>query len=105
MSAPQRRKSGDNPSICLLVLSISDYNAGTNFWEGPMESDGINRRKFLGRGAAVGLGVLAHPAFNGRVFGANDGLTMGLIGGGGRGRGAMEGFSGPGAEWEAGCVG
>ena len=68
-----------------------------------MESDGINRRKFLGKGAAVGLGVLAHPAFNGRVFGANDRLTMGLIGAGGRGRGVMQGFIEQGAEFAAVC--
>ena len=57
-----------------------------------MQGDGINRREFLGKGAAVGLGVLNHPGFSGRVFGANDRLVMGLIGAGGRGRGVMQEF-------------
>ena len=57
-----------------------------------MQGDGINRREFLGKGAAVGLGVLSHPGFSGRVFGANDRLVMGLIGAGGRGRGVMQEF-------------
>jgi len=57
-----------------------------------MQGDGINRRKFLGKGAAVSLGVLSHPGFSGRVFGANERLVMGLIGAGGRGRGVMQEF-------------
>ena len=57
-----------------------------------MQGNGINRRKFLEKGAAVGLGVLSHPGFSGRVFGANDRLVMGLIGAGGRGRGVMQEF-------------
>ncbi len=44
-----------------------------------MENNGVSRRKFLGRGAAVGLGVLAHPAFSGHVFGANDRIAMGIM--------------------------
>lgn len=57
-----------------------------------MAEDGINRRKFLGRGAAVGLGVLAHPAFGGKVFGANDRIVMSIIGAGGMGRSHMDNF-------------
>ena len=66
-----------------------------------MESDGITRRRFLGRSAAVGLGVVSHPKFNARVFGANDRLVMGIIGAGGRGRGLMRGFADQGVDWAA----
>lgn len=68
-----------------------------------METNGITRRSFLGRGAAVGLGVLSHPAFNGRVFGANDRMVMGIIGSGGRGRGLMQTFAEQGVDWAAVC--
>ena len=68
-----------------------------------MSDNGVSRRKFLGRSAAVGLGVLAHPSFNGRVFGANDRLVMGIIGAGGMGRGHMENFKDQGVEWGAVC--
>src|SRR5207245_5034208 len=57
-----------------------------------MENDGINRRKFLGTTAAVGLGALAHPSFSARVFGANDRIVMGIIGSGGRRRGVLQEF-------------
>jgi predicted dehydrogenase len=63
--------------------------------------DGITRRKFLGGTAAVGLGVLAHPAFGGRVFGANDRVVMGIIGAGGMGRGHMDNFKDQGVDWAA----
>src|SRR5579863_1629212 len=66
-----------------------------------MASDGLNRRKFMGKTAAVGLGVLAHPAFSARVFGANDRVVMGIIGSGGRGRGVMQGFVDQGADFAA----
>jgi predicted dehydrogenase len=52
----------------------------------------IGRRKFLGKSAGLGLGALAAPAVftnSGRVLGANDKITMGLIGSGGRGRRVM----------------
>jgi predicted dehydrogenase len=65
--------------------------------------DGITRRKFLGNTAAVGLGVLAHPSFSGKVFGANDRVVMGIIGAGGMGRGHMENFKDQGVEWAAVC--
>jgi predicted dehydrogenase len=65
-----------------------------------METNEINRRKFLGR-TAVGLGVLAHPSFSSRVFGANDRMVMGIIGAGGRGRGVMQGFMEKGADFAA----
>lgn len=68
-----------------------------------METQGINRRRFLSRTAAVGLGVLAHPSFNGRVFGANDRIVMGIIGTGGMGRGHMENFKDQGVDWAAVC--
>lgn len=68
-----------------------------------MQSDEMNRRKFLGRSAAVGLGVLSHSSFNGKVFGANDRVVMGIIGAGGMGRGHMENFKDQGAEWGAVC--
>jgi predicted dehydrogenase len=68
-----------------------------------MDSDGMNRRKFLGRSAAVGLGVLSHPSFSGNVFGANDRVVMGIIGAGGMGRGHMENFKDQGVEWGAVC--
>ena len=68
-----------------------------------MDDNGISRRGFLGRSAAVGLGVLAHPAFNGRVFGANDRIVMGIIGAGGMGRGHMGNFKDQGVEWGAVC--
>ncbi len=68
-----------------------------------MENNGVTRRGFLGRTAAVGLGVLAHPSFSGRVFGANDRVVMGIIGAGGMGRGHMENFKDQGAEWAAVC--
>ena len=55
----------------------------------------------MGNPAAVGLGVLAHPAFNAKVFGANDRLVMGIIGAGGMGRGHMENFKDQGVEWGA----
>ncbi len=47
-----------------------------------MSSDGITRRRFMGRTAAVGLGVLAHPTFNAKVFGANERIVLGIIGAG-----------------------
>jgi len=68
-----------------------------------MDSDGITRRKFLGATTAVGLGVLAHPSFSGRVFGANDRIVMGIIGAGGMGRGHMENFKDQGVDWAAAC--
>ena len=68
-----------------------------------MESDGVTRRTFMGRTAAVGLGVLAHPAFSAKVFGANDRVVMGIIGAGGMGRGHMENFKNLGAEWAGVC--
>lgn len=68
-----------------------------------METNEITRRRFLGSGAAVGLGVLAHPSFNGGVFGANDRIAMGIIGAGGRGRGLMAGFAEAGVDWAAVC--
>ena len=66
-----------------------------------MDSNEMTRRGFLGRSAAVGLGVLAHPSFGGKVFGANDRITMGIIGAGGMGRGHMENFKDQGVEWAA----
>ena len=66
-----------------------------------MESNGMTRRGFLGRSAAVGLGVLAQPSFSGKVFGANDRIVMGIIGAGGMGRGHMENFKDQGVEWAA----
>ena len=57
----------------------------------------------MGNTAAVGLGVLAHPAFSAKVFGANDRLVMGIIGAGGMGRGHMENFKDQGVEWGAVC--
>ncbi|MBI1941037.1 MAG: Gfo/Idh/MocA family oxidoreductase, partial [Acidobacteria bacterium] len=68
-----------------------------------MPTNGITRRNFLGRSAAVGLGVLAHPSFSGRVFGANDRIVMGIIGAGGMGRNHMDVFKEQGAEWAAVC--
>jgi len=68
-----------------------------------MDSNEMTRRGFLGRSAAVGLGVLAHPSFGGKVFGANDRITMGIIGAGGMGRGHMENFRDQGVEWAAVC--
>ncbi len=68
-----------------------------------MANDGINRRKFLGRSAAVGLGVLAHPRFGAHVFGANDRILMGIIGAGGMGRNHMDNFKDQGVEWAAVC--
>ena len=68
-----------------------------------MENNEITRRKFIGRTAAVGLGVLAHSSFSGKVFGANDRIVMGIIGAGGRGRGLMEGFTEQGVDWAAVC--
>jgi predicted dehydrogenase len=66
-------------------------------------TDAITRRRFLGRGAAVGLGVLAHPSFGGNVFGANDRIVMGIIGAGGMGRGHLDNFKDQGVEWAAVC--
>ncbi len=68
-----------------------------------MDNSILGRRKFLGRTAAVGLGVLAHPSFNGRVFGANDRIVMGIIGAGGRGRGMMNSFAERGVDWAGVC--
>jgi hypothetical protein len=68
-----------------------------------MNGDGITRRKFMGRTAAVGLGVLAHPTFSAKVLGANERIVMGIIGAGGMGRGHMENFKNLGAEWGAVC--
>jgi len=68
-----------------------------------MAANDINRRKFLGRSAAVGLGVLSHPSFSGKVFGANDRIVMGIIGAGGMGRGHMDNFKDQGVEWAAVC--
>jgi predicted dehydrogenase len=68
-----------------------------------MSDTDINRRKFLGRSAAVGLGVLAHPTFSGKVFGANDRVVMGIIGAGGMGRGHMDNFKDQGVDWAAVC--
>ena len=68
-----------------------------------MENNGMTRRGFLGRSAAVGLGVLAQPSFSRKVFGANDRIVMGIIGAGGMGRGHMENFKDQGVEWAAVC--
>jgi predicted dehydrogenase len=68
-----------------------------------MNSNEMTRRGFLGRSAAVGLGVLAQPSFGGKVFGANDRIIMGIIGTGGMGRGHMENFKDQGVEWAAVC--
>jgi predicted dehydrogenase len=68
-----------------------------------MEDGGMTRRKFLGNTTAVGLGVLAHPSFSARVFGANDRIVMGIIGAGGMGRGHMDNFKEQGVEWAAVC--
>ena len=68
-----------------------------------MENHGITRRWFLGSTAAVGLGVLAHPSFSGKVFGANDRIVMGIIGSGGMGRGHMDNFKDQGVDWAAVC--
>jgi len=68
-----------------------------------MENHGITRRRFLGSTAAVGLGVLAHPSFSGKVFGANDRIVMGIIGSGGMGRGHMDNFKDQGVDWAAVC--
>ena len=68
-----------------------------------MNGDGITRRKFMARSAAVGLGVLAHLTFSAKVFGANERLVIGIIGAGGMGRGHMENFKNLGAEWGAVC--
>jgi len=68
-----------------------------------MPSNGITRRNFLGSSAAVGLGVLAHPSFSAKVFGANDRIVMGIIGAGGMGRNHMEVFKEQGVEWAAVC--
>lgn len=65
-----------------------------------METSALDRRKFLNR-TAIGLGVLAHPSFSARVFGANDRIVMGIIGSGGRGRGVMQNFIDQGAEFAA----
>ena len=43
-----------------------------------MNGDGMTRRRFMGRTAAVGLGVLAHPTFSAKVFGANERIVMGI---------------------------
>ena len=68
-----------------------------------MVDEPITRRRFMGNTAAVGLGVLAHPTFSAKVFGANDRLVMGIIGAGGMGRGHMENFKDQGVEWGAVC--
>ena len=68
-----------------------------------MVHEAITRRRFMGNTAAVGLGVLAHPTFSAKVFGANDHLVMGIIGAGGMGRGHMENFKDQGVEWGAVC--
>jgi predicted dehydrogenase len=67
-----------------------------------MENNPISRRKFISR-TAVGLGVLSHPSFSARVFGANDRVVMGIIGSGGMGRGHMENFKDLGVDWAAVC--
>ncbi|HOX39551.1 MAG TPA: Gfo/Idh/MocA family oxidoreductase [Candidatus Brocadiia bacterium] len=57
-----------------------------------MAYDGISRRSFLKRCAAVSV---AAPMFvSSRAFGANDRIVMGFIGMGGQGRGDLEGFLG-----------
>jgi predicted dehydrogenase len=66
-----------------------------------MANHALTRRKFLGRSAAVGLGVLSHPSFTSQVFGSNDRIVMGIIGAGGMGRGHMENFKDQGVEWGA----
>ena len=45
-----------------------------------MADEAITRSRFMRTTAAVGLGVLAHPTFTAKVFGANDRLVMGIIG-------------------------
>ena len=67
-----------------------------------MQTEKVTRRKFLAR-TAVGLGVLSHPSFSARVFGANDRIVMGIIGAGGMGRGHMERFKQRGVEWAGVC--
>jgi predicted dehydrogenase len=66
-----------------------------------MENNSVTRRKFIHSSAAVGLGLLAHPSFSARVFGANDRIVMGIIGAGGMGRGHMANFQDQDADWAA----
>jgi hypothetical protein len=68
-----------------------------------MADEAITRRKFVGNAAPVGLGVLAHPTFSAKVFGANDRLVMGIIGAGGMGRGHMENFKNQSVGWGVVC--
>ncbi|HUU13158.1 MAG TPA: Gfo/Idh/MocA family oxidoreductase [Terriglobia bacterium] len=68
-----------------------------------MLGNGITRRNFLGGSAAVGLGVLAHPSFSAKVFGANDRIVMGIIGAGGMGRNHMETFKEQDVDWAGVC--
>jgi predicted dehydrogenase len=68
-----------------------------------MPGNGVTRRNFLGTSAAVGLGVLAHPSFGAKVFGANDRVVMGIIGAGGMGRHHLGVFKQQDVEWAAVC--
>jgi len=55
----------------------------------PNKQSKIRRRQFMGKSAAAGLGALTAPAIfssAGRVLGANDRMTMAILGSGGRGR-------------------
>ncbi len=65
---------------------------------------GVTRREFLGTTAGIGLGTVAAAGIApSRVMGANEKLTLGLIGAGGRGRGVMDVFKNMGTDCIAVC--
>ncbi len=60
----------------------------------------VNRRRFLER-SALGVATVAPAVLSRKVLGANDRITMGLIGAGGRGRNVMRDLLKQGAEFIA----
>lgn len=71
-------------------------------WGCGMEND-ISRRKFVNGTVKAGLGALAAPLVSSRVLGANERITMAIIGAGGMGRGHMRYFMNQGVDWAAVC--
>ena len=61
------------------------------------------RRQFLGTAAGAGVGLVAAPRLATGVLGANERVTMGIIGSGGMGRGHMGNFKRKSVRWAAVC--
>lgn len=63
----------------------------------------VDRRRFVNATVAAGAALSAPYVVPSTVFGANESLTMGIIGAGGRGRGVMGSFQHLGCKFAAVC--